>query len=173
MFKRIVDTELTACRRMAYLEWHTGFGDYGGPLVVALDAPGTAARDRMARWWAGQGLQGEDQAFESGETPDWSGLLLPGLRRLAPHIDIVGAPIEIGTVSNFEAFEAVMIDRWLRLGLEPKSVDLCATLRARLRAAYDPADPLWRDRVVEIGRSMHGAALRGLRAWRAENRAGA
>ncbi len=44
-FKRIVDDELSACRRMAYLEWHTGFGDYGRPLVVALDAPGTVASE--------------------------------------------------------------------------------------------------------------------------------
>lgn len=168
VFKRIVDTELTTCRRMAYLEWHTGFGDYGRPLVVALDAPGTAERDRMTRWLAEQGLQGEDQAFESGETPDWSGLLLPGLRRLAPQVDIVGAPIEIGTVSNFAAFEAVMIDRWLRLSLESGDVDLRSALRARLRAAYDPADPIWRERVVEIGRKMHVAALHGLRAWQAE-----
>ncbi|MES2054822.1 MAG: DUF2817 domain-containing protein [Pseudomonadota bacterium] len=168
VFKRIVDTELSACRNMAYLEWHTGFGDYGRPLVVALDAPGSAARCRMAGWWTDQGLQSEDEAFDSGETPDWSGLLLPGLRRLAPHIDIVGAPIEIGTVSNFAAFEAVMIDRWLRLGREPENVGLRSILRARLRAAYDPADPIWRQRVVEIGGTMHAAALRGLRAWREE-----
>ncbi|MEO7468932.1 MAG: DUF2817 domain-containing protein [Sphingobium limneticum] len=173
VFKHIVDTEFTACRRMAYLEWHTGFGDYGQPLAVALDAPGTAARNRMTCWWADQGLQDEDQAFESGETPDWSGLLLPGLRRMAPQIDIVGAPIEIGTVSNFEAFEAVMIDRWLRLGREPGDADLRSTLRARLRAAYDPADPIWRERVVEIGRRMHVAALRGLHAWQMEVRIGA
>lgn len=171
VFRRIVESELSACRRMAYLEWHTGFGDYGRPLVVAHDAPGTAARDRMARWWADQGLQKEDEAFDSGKTPDWSGLLLAGLHRLAPHIDIVGAPIEIGTVSNFQAFEAVMIDRWLRLGREPESVELRSILRARLRAAYDPADPVWRKQVVEIGRSMHVAALRGLRAWRMEAQA--
>lgn len=168
VLERIVETELSRCRRMAYLEWHTGFGSYGRPLVVALDAPGGTARGRMARWWADQKLQSEDEAFESGETPDWSGLLLPGLRRMAPHIDIAGAPIEIGTVSNLDAFEAVMIDRWLRLGTEPRDPGLRVQLRAKLRAAYDPADPIWRERVVEIGRSMHVAALQGLRAWQAE-----
>lgn len=168
VFGRIVETELVACRRMAYLEWHTGFGDYGQPLVVALDAPGSAARARMAGWWADQDLQSEDDAFDSGETPDWSGLLLPGLRRMAPHIDITGAPIEIGTVSNLEAFEAVMIDRWLRLGTEPQDSALRARLREKLRAAYDPADPFWRESVVEIGRAMHVAALEGLSAWQTE-----
>ena len=98
--------------------------------------------------------------------------MCPGLRRLAPHIDIVGAPIEIGTVSNFEAFEAVMIDRWLRLGTEPGDAGLRARLRGKLRAAYDPADPVWRDRVIDIGRSMHLAALRGLHTWQAEDSAG-
>ncbi|WP_447725154.1 DUF2817 domain-containing protein [Sphingomonas koreensis] len=171
VLERIIETELSACRRMAYLEWHTGFGEYGRPLVVALDAPDSPARSRMARWWTDQGLQSEDEAFESGKTPDWSGLLLPGLRRLAPHIDIAGAPIEIGTVSNLEAFEAVMIDRWLRLGADPKDTDLRSRLRGKLRAAYDPADPLWRERVVEIGRSMHVAALQGLRAWQTEKAA--
>lgn len=164
-FERIVEAELSASRRMAYLEWHTGFGAYGRPLVVALDAPGAPGRARMAQWWANQGLQTEDQAFESGETPEWSGLLLPGLRRMAPHIEIVGAPIEIGTVSNFAAFEAVMIDRWLRFGGEPHDAGLRSSLRATLRAAYDPPDPEWRSGVVEAGRAMHLAALRGLRAW--------
>lgn len=168
VFERIVETELSACRRMAYLEWHTGFGDYGRPLVVALDAPDSAARVRVARWWADQQLQSEDEAFESGKTPDWSGLLLPGLRRMAPHIDIAGAPIEIGTVSNLEAFEAVMIDRWLRLGTGPQDDSLRTRLQGKLRAAYDPADPIWRERVVKTGRSMHIAALEGLRAWQTE-----
>lgn len=168
VFERIVETELSDCRRMAYLEWHTGFGDYGRPLVVALDAPDSTTRARMASWWADQQLQPEDEAFESGETPDWSGLLLPGLRRMAPHIDIAGAPIEIGTVSNLEAFEAVMIDRWLRLGTGPQDADLRTRLREKVRAAYDPADPIWRERVIEIGRSMHVAALEGLRIWQAE-----
>lgn len=170
-FRQIVDRELSTCQRLAYLEWHTGFGDYGRPLVVALDAPDSPSRNRMARWWIDQGLQSEDEAFDSGETPDWSGLLLPGLRRMAPHIEIIGAPIEIGTVSNFQAFEAVMIDRWLRLGSEPKSADLRSLLRTRLRAAYDPIDPAWRAQVVEIGHSMHIAALSGLRVWRAESQA--
>jgi len=168
VFERIVEAELFACRRMAYLEWHTGFGDYGRPLVVALDAPDSKTRGRMARWWADLQLQSEEQAFESGGTPDWSGLLLPGLRRMAPHIDIAGAPVEIGTVSNLEAFEAVMIDRWLRLGTEPEDAGLRARLRAKLRVAYDPPDPAWRTQVVEIGRSMHVAALQGLRVWQAE-----
>lgn len=168
IFEHIVETEIGRCRRMAYLEWHTGFGDYGRPLVVALDAPGSEPRARMARWWADQDLQSGDEAFESGETPDWSGLLLPGLRRLAPYIEIAGAPIEIGTVSNFEAFEAVMIDRWLRLGLEPQDAGLRSALQARLRAAYNPGDPAWRACVVDTGRAMHIAALQGLRAWREE-----
>ncbi len=60
-----------------------------------------SARERMARWWADQDLQSGRRGLESGETPDWSGLLLPGLRRMAPHIDIVGAPIEIGTRPEF------------------------------------------------------------------------
>ncbi len=168
IFEHIVESELGRCRRVAYLEWHTGFGGYGRPLVVALDAPGSANRERMARWWADQDLQSEDEAFESSETPDWSGLLLPGLRRMTPHIDIVGAPIEIGTVSNFEAFEAVMIDRWLRLGSGPRDAGLQSALRARLRAAYNPDDPAWRARVIYAGRAMHVAALQGLRAWREE-----
>lgn len=170
IFRRIVETELGRCGRMAYLEWHTGFGDYGRPLVVALDAPGSAARMRMADWWADQDMQTGDEAFESGETPDWSGLLLPGLRRLAPHIEIVGAPIEIGTVPNFEAFEAVMIDRWLRLGIGPRDAALRRALQAKLRAAYDPVDPAWRARVVDIGRAMHMSALQGLCEWRDEAR---
>ena len=168
IFEHIVETELGHCRRMAYLEWHTGFGDYGRPLVIALDTPGSATRGRMARWWVDHDLQAEDEAFESGEIPEWSGLLLPGLRRLAPHIEIVGAPIEIGTVSNFETFEAVMIDRWLRLGLGPDDAGLRSVLRARLRAAYNPDDPAWRARVIDAGRTMHIAALRGLLAWREE-----
>jgi hypothetical protein len=87
---------------------------------------------------------------------------------MAPHIDIAGAPIEIGTVSNLEAFEAVMIDRWLRLGTEPEDAGLRARLGAKLRAAYDPADPVWREGVIQIGRAMHVAALEGLRTWQAE-----
>ena len=65
---------------------------------------------------------------------------------------------------NLEA----MIDRWLRLGTGPQDDGLRARLRGKLRAAYDPTDPLWRERVIETGRSMHVAALEGLCAWQTE-----
>jgi hypothetical protein len=165
IFERIVAETLPACARLAYLEWHTGFGAYGRPLAVSLDAPGDPARARLAGWWAEQDPQTEDEAFESGEVPDWSGLLLPGLRGLAPHLEITGAPIEIGTVSNFEAFEAVMIDRWLRLGRDPGEASTRARLKRRLRDAYDPPDPRWRSQVAAAGRAMHASALAGLRRW--------
>jgi hypothetical protein len=168
IFRRIVESELGQCRRIAYVEWHTGAGAFGRPLVIGLDAPSSPARARRNQWWSGQpGLQCEDEVFESGLTPEWSGLLFHGLTRVAPGVEIAGAPIEIGTVTDFEAIEAGFIDRWLRFG-DPGDPELMTAMRARLRAAYDPPDARWRAEVSRIGREMHELALHGLRRWVAE-----
>ena len=165
VLRRIVELELSRCRQLALLEWHTGAGAYGEPLVMALQPAGDPARSRMESWWAGQAVQGPEQAFESGETPDWSGLLFHGLQRWLPDTEITGAPIEVGTVPSLQAFEACMIDRWLRLGSGPIDDRLREAVRSRLTAAYNPPDPVWRDRVVRIGETLHRGAWRGLRRW--------
>ncbi len=165
VLRRIVQTELSSCRQLAFLEWHTGAGAYGEPLIMALQPSDHPARARMAEWWAGLALQGPENAFESRETPDWSGLLFEGLQRWLPDTDITGAPIEIGTVTSFEAFEAVMIDRWLRLGTAGGERQTREGLMARLTAAYCPPDLNWQENVARHGETFHAAALRGLEAW--------
>jgi hypothetical protein len=165
VLRRIVESELAHCRQLALLEWHTGAGAYGEPLIMALQPADDPARRRMDDWWAGQAVQGPEQAFESGETPDWAGLLFHGLQRWLPDTEITGAPIEVGTVSSVQAFEAVMIDRWLRLGSGPADARLRDTVRSRLRAAYDPPDPAWRAGVARVGEALHRDAWRGLLRW--------
>lgn len=160
--EHVVGLELQACRRLAYLEWHTGFGVYGRPLSVALDAPGTPARQIMDQWWSDLDLQTADEAFTSGDTPDWTGLVMPAVRQMLPETEIIGSPIEIGTVSNLVAFIAVMIDRWFRLGEPSGSQAETDRLRAHLRNAYDPSDPVWRAQVIRAGLAIHTATLKGL-----------
>lgn len=159
--EQIVDLELKACERLAYLEWHTGFGDYGRALSVALDPPGSHARNITDQWWSELDLQTADDAFSSGETPEWTGLVLPHVRGLLPRTQVIGSPIEIGTVSNLDAFVAVMIDRWLRLGGGQTSQTTTEHLRDHLRNAYDPGDPEWRTRVLDLGRAIHLNTLQG------------
>jgi hypothetical protein len=160
--RAVLELELSDARTVAYLEWHTGFGAYGRPLSVALDPPDSNARRTMDRWWVGLNLQTGDEAFASGKMPDWFGLVLPGVRRILPNADIIGSPIEIGTVSNINAFVAVMIDRWLRFGGPSRASMEAEMLRARMRLAYDPADDVWRSNVLIAGQQIHQASLSGI-----------
>ncbi|MDB5367498.1 MAG: hypothetical protein JWM77_3425, partial [Rhodospirillales bacterium] len=102
-------------RRVAYLDFHSGFGAFGEPFFVCMHPEGSAERARAERWWGP--INRTEDAFELDATPSWQGLLWNGLTGwIVPEATVTGAVVEFGTYSKFEMGEAVMIDRWLRFG---------------------------------------------------------
>lgn len=155
---------LGGAARIAYIDFHTGFGRFGEPLFICFHTEDSAARQRVERWWGP--LNRNEAAFDSGAAPAWRGLLWQGLTEwIAPAAEVCGAVIEFGTYPLGAIGEAVMADRWLRFGNpdDPRR----PTFRRMMLERFDPASEIWRSRVVDHGRDLQTQALRGLIDWAA------
>lgn len=152
-------------RRVAYVDFHTGFGAFGQPLYLCFHPDGSNEKRRVEQWWGP--INGNADAFGGTAVPEWHGILWQGLKGwMLPEAEICGAVVEFGTYSLAEVGEAIMIDRWLRFGDQPDARR--ETLHARMRECFDPGSGEWRRRVVAQGVAIQQRALRGLIDWAGE-----
>ena len=163
--EQICGKHMSSVRRVAYVDFHTGFGSFGEPFFVCFHAEGSSARSRAAAWWGP--LNENADAFGGKDTPDWQGLVWQGLVGwILPHAEICGAVVEFGTYPLEQVGEAVLIDWWLRHGdlSDPRRDGLYE----RLQQSFNPPSEVWRARVTRSGLGIQNQALRGLVAWASE-----
>lgn len=48
----IVQETLAAAEKVAFIDWHTGIGEYGKPFFLCFNEPGSALFARACTWWA-------------------------------------------------------------------------------------------------------------------------
>ncbi|WP_414902278.1 DUF2817 domain-containing protein [Sphingomonas flavalba] len=162
VFEDVCGRWLSHARRIAYVDFHTGFGAFGQPFFVCLHPEGSAERDRVESWWGPMNRNAD--AFGIGAEPDWQGLLWDGLRRwILPDAEICGSVIEFGTYPLPRVARALMIDRWLRFGQE--DAGWRDALRAEMVEAFAPPAADWRTAVTTRGCAVLDAALTGLARW--------
>jgi len=162
VLESVCDRWLGTTDKIAYLDFHSGFGEFAEAFFVCFHPRGSSERRRVETWWGR--LNANEDAFGIAAEPEWNGLIWDGLRNwILPNASICGAVIEFGTYDLPKVAEALMIDRWLRFGqsAEPNRSEL----RARMIETFNPSSNTWRSRVTEKGSALHGAALAGLGEW--------
>lgn len=163
-FEQVVAEELHGVEAIGCVEWHTGLGR-SGELVFACHHPaGSAELDRVAEWWGRDAVTALGAAYEGtgGVVPEIRGALLEALPALVPGTEVCGSVIELGTYENMTVLEGLMIDRWLRFGLENQSSSSREDLERRKREIFTPADRGWRAGVLEPSIAAQLEALRGI-----------
>lgn len=48
----IVESHLRAAQQVAFIDWHTGLGDYAQPFFLCFNAEGSALQREAVRWWS-------------------------------------------------------------------------------------------------------------------------
>lgn len=169
----IVESHLRAAQQVAFIDWHTGLGDYAQPFFLCFNAEGSALQREAVRWWSEGRIIG--QRPNGLKRPDYQGLLFQGVKRFLAGRPMVGAVVEFGSRTGGTGY-ALWLDQWLRFKAPAQfssaaSAGLDAERNAQLRAdlydAFVPVSAVWRRAVVDEGLRITAQAISGLASWHA------
>ena len=149
----IVQETLCGAEKVAFIDWHTGIGDYGKPFFLCFNeaggalfanVPATGGARRMSTACA-------RTAWSGRTTPAWSSMACSASSAIA---QMCGAVIEFGT-RGVGMRRVLRLDQWLRRqnGLDP---DVRAGLQADMMDAFCPFDGQWRKDTLDGGSEAHG-----------------
>jgi hypothetical protein len=157
----IVTEMLPEAEKVAFIDWHTGIGDYGKPFFLCFNEPGGALFQRACDWWGKENVDGVRP--HGMERPNYTGLVFNGVQRFLGNRQMCGAVIEFGT-RGLGMRRVLRLDQWLRRqsGLDP---DVRTGLQADMMDAFCPFDGQWRKDTLETGLKLTEQALKGLAAW--------
>ncbi|OZI30187.1 deacylase [Bordetella genomosp. 10] len=161
--ERILQDHLGHAEKVAFIDWHTGIGEYGEPFFLCFNADGSEEQAQAVRWWGRDRVLG--QRPHGLARPDYQGLVFRGVEAFLPGRKVAGAVIEFGT-RGLHMREALRLDQWLRFRAGRDPDDLRdRQLRADLIDAFVPYSGIWRRAVIRHGIAITDQALQGLAAW--------
>ena len=157
----IVQETLGDAEKVAFIDWHTGIGDYGKPFFLCFNEPGGALFARACDWWGRDNVVGVRP--HGMERPSYTGLVFHGVQRFLGNREMCGAVIEFGT-RGVAMRRVLRLDQWLRRqdGLDP---DVRAALQADMMDAFCPFDGQWRADTLACGLDLTDRAIAGLASW--------
>lgn len=154
----VLRTHARACRRLGWIDLHTGLGPSGHGERIWAGADDDAAVARARRWW------GEDitSIFDGSSTS----ALLTGMMWLAayeeaPQAEYTGIALEYGTLPVPEVMTALRADQWAE---NQPSVDpaVRAAIRRQVRDAFYTDTPAWKAQILAQGREAAFQGVQGL-----------
>ena len=156
---------LASARKLAFIEWHTGLGEFGELCYICKHEPGSSDYDRI--WtWMGEEARGTFAAsFDAdGKTPTHQGLFSAWIANAAPRAECTGLIVEVGTYDTARVWDAVRMDRLLKFGRGMTPASREHIRRDMLEGLY-PESEEWRERALVGAHYVHARMLDGLGTW--------
>lgn len=156
---------LRSAKKVVFIDWHTGMGDYGQLCHVCLEKD-PKAYERWFDWMGEEARLGFERAMPGAAEgpPDYEGPLGSWLPSAAPQAEWTGAVIEVGTFDIKTVADALRIDRWLKYGDASADIDR-AELRQSMKDRLLPMSREWRQAALANGLEAQNRALQGLLNW--------
>ncbi|MGH8249882.1 MAG: DUF2817 domain-containing protein [Steroidobacteraceae bacterium] len=156
----VLSRHLAGCRRLAVLDIHTGFGQYGEGLVMSYDAPGDPRHERIQRWF-------ERNVYVPGADAD-----IPPHRKSPygiiadwlPGVAVTAAILEFGTFPPDEYRDVFPANHYYHIYGNPRSEE-GLRVGARYRRYFYPEEPSWMNSVWHRGHEATLRMLAGLNGW--------
>jgi hypothetical protein len=148
------------CRRLAWIDLHTGLGPngHGERIFSARDDAATLARTR--RWWGEQVTSIYDGSSTSARL---AGMAFEAVYDECPQAEYTGIALEYGTLPLTEVMTALRADQWLEN--HPETPDeLRRTIKRRTRDAFYTDTDDWKRQVVVQAEEAVQQAVAGLAA---------
>ena len=163
--KAYAKAHLGHAERVALIDWHTGLGAFGQPLVMADLEPASDEARWAAAWW-GVKLSAEKAAIPFvGQNGGFIKIgLADDLRAMGA--TVASAVIEWGTYDTAAIMKALIIDRWLRFRCDDPMGVRAAIWRTRMMELLNPSAPEWRKAVADKGGEIYNDTICGLDLWR-------
>lgn len=150
----------TRCRRLAWIDVHTGLGPQGhGERIYAGPAEDHAALARARAWW------GEVTSIWDGSSASakLTGMLWQTAYEECAQAAYTGIALEFGTHPISAMLETLCEDQWYENHPEVTGPARAAA-KARMFAMFFVDTPAWREAVLAQGLDAAQRALRGLAA---------
>ena len=161
IFEHMVKSVGARRLRAAYVDLHTGVGEYAKPAFICFHEPQSDAHKRAAAWW-GLG-EGRPDGQLTEKKVNYNGTILQAFPRLLPGVETTVTCLEFGTLPMEEVQLAIIADNWLR---HPQSAGKEGRTEARafVRNAFCPDDPYWRGQALNKGVEILNKTVEGISA---------
>ena len=161
ILQTIVKTHLASVRKLAFIDWHTGVGEYGEPFFLCFNEEGGALQARAAQWWGESRIRG--QLPHGRARPNYQGLLFHGVQSFLRDAEMCGAVIEFGT-RGWHMRRMLRLDLWLKFHADKRQPSY-SMLQADLLDSFCPVDQIWRDGCLQHAAEITEQAMQGLINW--------
>jgi hypothetical protein len=145
------------CRRMAWIDIHTGLGPNGHGERIFAGPEDAAAITRARAWW------GEVTSIYDGSSSSASltGLMCQAAAQECPQAQHTGIALEYGTVPLAEVIDALRADQWLENHPETDAGQRQAFKR-RFRDAFYTDTDAWKQQILTQGLQAARQGVAGL-----------
>ena len=150
------------CRRLAWIDLHTGLGPSGVGERIFACRDDAQALARTRDWWSSGGQTPITSVYDGSSTSALlNGLMWISAYEECPQAEYTGIALEYGTVPVPEVVDALRGDHWLHLhpGAE---AGLQAAIRQRMLDAFYTDTDVWRSQIVGQARQAMFQAVDGL-----------
>jgi predicted deacylase len=149
-----------AGRQLAVIDVHTGLGTYGHGEIICDHAPDSAGAATAQAWY---GAECTLPALGTSSSVPKLGLLDYAWHAIMQD-DSCFITLEFGTLTTENLFDVLLRDHRFRArhGTQPVDHPDFPALIEALCSHFCPADPVWRNQVLQRARSVIDRALEGL-----------
>ncbi|MDP1690791.1 MAG: M14 family metallopeptidase [Burkholderiaceae bacterium] len=148
------------CRRLAWIDLHTGLGPSGHGERIFACRDEAAALARARAWW---GPELKSIYAGSSASAPLTGLMWLAAYQECTQAEYTGIALEVGTVPMMEVIDALRADHWLECHPEAVAAQ-GAAIERRMRDAFYTDTDAWKRRVLEQAFEAAQQAVRGLAA---------
>ena len=170
ILREIVNKHLASAKKIAFIDWHTGLGDYGQPYELCPWNPASESYAKTAEWWGKEAVERATSGIAlpsddgSGNMEGINGHALDALLDELPEAEIAGGVIEFGTVPFNLIAQASILDLWATIYSDANDKHW-PFWKAVLRTFFAPRDPQWEQSVLDHAQTYYERMLRGLYRW--------
>jgi len=158
--RHVLQEQATRCRRLGWIDLHTGLGPSGHGERILACRDDAAAVARARAWWGPQVTSLYDGTSSSAPL---TGVMWNAVYEECPQAEYTGIALEYGTVPIMEVIEALRADQWLENHPEAPEAQQRA-IKQQVRDAFYTDTDAWKRRVLEQAFEAAHQAVRGLSA---------
>lgn len=156
--RRVLQQHAQQCRRLGWIDLHTGLGPNGHGEMIWAGPDDAAAIARGRKWWGPEVTSVYDGSSSSALL---SGLMFNAALEECAQAEYTGIAMEYGTEPVPEVMGSLRGDHWLHLHPETGATQAQA-IHKRTRDAFYTDTDQWKTRIVEQGLVAARKALVGL-----------
>jgi hypothetical protein len=160
-FRRAVEEQVQNAESAALIDLHTGIGPPRGHVFLCFHPAGSDAYERARGWWGERAVNREGVTHKA--VANYQGLLVDAFVEMLPGLRTTAVVVEFGTHPRERMQRASMAARWLWSHGEADA-QLRAEIMREIREAFYPADPRWREGVLEQSCQIIDSGVAGLAA---------